>query len=66
MEENIREKIDKIKTLRNIMESRKEYQRILLKQPKIYVPTDHRSVGWVLCGGTYPYRFKSSTWHRCS
>jgi len=37
-------KIDKIKTLRNIMESRKEYQRILLKQPKIYVPTDHRSV----------------------
>ena len=43
MEENIREKIDK-KMLRNIMESRKEYQRILLKQPKIYVPTDHRSV----------------------
>jgi len=45
MEENIREKIDKIKTLRNIMESRKEYQRILLKQPKIYVPIYHRSVG---------------------
>ena len=44
MEENIRGKFDKIKMLRNIMESRKEYQRILLKQTKIYVPIDHRSV----------------------
>jgi len=41
MEENIRGKFDKIKMIRNIMESRKKYQRILLKQPKIYVPIDH-------------------------
>ena len=28
--------------------------------------TDHRSVGWVPCGGTCPPGFKSSTWHECS
>ena len=26
---------------------------------------NHRSVGWVPCGGTYPPGFKSSTWHGC-
>ena len=29
----------------------------------ILARTDHRSVGWVPCAGTYSSGFKSSTWH---
>jgi len=27
---------------------------------------NHRSVGYIPCGETYPPEFKSSTWHGCS